>query len=922
MKKSFQILFSFILLLSFSVFAQNSTTKDSWQGQFTKQVIPQGQSIPLQYDGIYDLLWNNGPIVTHPGGGFGGADASACQTSLGMINYGIGAQISASNTLADDFTISANSNIEEIDFFVYQTGSGTSSSINDARIQIWNGQPNAGGSVIWGDLTTNVYSSSSFSNIYRVLDTGLLDNQRPVMTVVCLFSSPINLAPGTYWIEFQFGGNAAFSGPWVPPVTILGSTGNGNAWQNQAGVWVQVIDVGPQDFPFIISGYSGPPCPVEAASNPNPADGSTDVGANLSQLSWSNGAGAVTNEVYFGTNPGSLTLVQSGSLATSWSVTPTPLEYSTNYYWKVIEVGDTCNSTASVWSFKTEQNPSLQTVNLYPQSAQYWTGNTEGTTKTDGEINTVYPSLGWAAYDISSLPAGAVIDSVRFYGYVNLTYFPYWSATPMGTVNPVSDDATTIYNQVFNNSAQGIAYIYSDESSTFGPGWHNYLMGSNAIPDLQAAVDNSQGWFAMGFVDRDGVSTYYVNFDGWSQTNPPYIQVTYHGGTPPGIFSDNFDSYTAGGQLACQNPIDWTTWDLTPCSATTDAYISDNYAHSGANSFVVVSGNDEVHPIANFTTGCYEIDFFNYIPTTKTGYFNTLALFNGNSSEWGIEVYFNAGGAGSINAGGNAAYSFTYIFDTWTLNQVIVDLDNDLAQYWYNGTMICQWQWTLGASGTAISLQLGGNDFFGAAATDEMYVDDYSIDFHDPLPVEMTSFRANVSDGNVVLNWQTASEINNQGFEVQRNSGNGYEVLSFVQGNGTSTQIHNYSYIDKSVAQGNYTYRLRQVDFNGSSEYSTTVEVSVEIPKVFSLEQNYPNPFNPSTQINFSLAADSKVTLKVFNILGQEVQTLLNSNITAGPHSIKFNASNLPSGVYIYRIEANGVNGSSFTAVKKMILTK
>ena len=144
MKKSFQILFSFILLLSFSVFAQNSTTKDSWQGQFTKQVIPQGQSIPLQYDGIYDLLWNNGPIVTHPGGGFGGADASACQTSLGMINYGIGAQISASNTLADDFTISANSNIEEIDFFVYQTGSGTSSSINDARIQIWNGQPNAG----------------------------------------------------------------------------------------------------------------------------------------------------------------------------------------------------------------------------------------------------------------------------------------------------------------------------------------------------------------------------------------------------------------------------------------------------------------------------------------------------------------------------------------------------------------------------------------------------------------------------------------------------------------------------------------------------------------------------------------------------------------------------------------------------------
>ena len=190
------------------------------------------------------------------------------------------------------------------------------------------------------------------------------------------------------------------------------------------------------------------------------------------------------------------------------------------------------------------------------------------------------------------------------------------------------------------------------------------------------------------------------------------------------------------------------------------------------------------------------------------------------------------------------------------------------------------------------------------------------------IPVELTSFNANVNAGNVVLNWTTATETNNKGFEVQRNSGNGFETLSFVNGNGTSTQPHTYTYADNNVREGQYTYRLKQVDFDGTSEYSNSVEVSVVQPKVYSLTQNYPNPFNPTTQINFSLAVDSKVTLKVFDILGQEVATLLNGTITSGAHNVTFDASKLNSGVYLYKIEANGVDGSSFTSVKKMILTK
>ncbi len=190
-------------------------------------------------------------------------------------------------------------------------------------------------------------------------------------------------------------------------------------------------------------------------------------------------------------------------------------------------------------------------------------------------------------------------------------------------------------------------------------------------------------------------------------------------------------------------------------------------------------------------------------------------------------------------------------------------------------------------------------------------------------PVEMTSFTANVNEGNVSLNWSTATETNNKGFDVQRRSENGqYETIAFVDGNGTSTEKHNYSYVDTKLASGNYTYRLKQVDFDGKFAYSKEVNANVELPAVYSLEQNYPNPFNPSTQINFSLAVDSRVSLKVFDVLGRQVAELVNNNLTAGQHNINFNASNLSSGVYFYRLEAKGVNGKNFTSIKKMILTK
>lgn len=452
----------------------------------------------------------------------------------------------------------------------------------------------------------------------------------------------------------------------------------------------------------------GPPCPVEAATDPNPANGATDVSNTLAQLSWTNGAGALTNELYWGTDPGNLTLVQSGSLASSWNITGGPLQYSTTYYWRVSEIGDTCNQNGAMWSFTTEQDPSL--ITLFYDDFESGLGNYTITTA-------------------NGCPWDDILISSRSY--------------------------------TLPSTAQGFAFA-SDADLCGSSGG-----GSSSTATLINPIDATQ--FQTVTIEWDN------DWQAINSSDFAYLDVSTDGGT---------------------------TWQNVITFDEND-----------------VRNTHELHDISSM------VSLHNFIFRLKS------------------------------------------VQPAW------------------------DWWW----------------------ATDNIKVMAWNM-----IPVELSSFTASASGGNVVLNWTTATETNNNGFEVERKAVSGqYQKAGYVPGFGTTTSPKSYSYSDDNVAAGNYTYRLKQIDLDGTYKYSNEVEVVVIVPAKFSLEQNYPNPFNPSTLIKYSIPQDQQVKLNVYNLLGENVMTLVNLFQKAGQHEVNFNASNLASGVYFYKLEAG-----TQVSIKKMILMK
>jgi hypothetical protein len=198
------------------------------------------------------------------------------------------------------------------------------------------------------------------------------------------------------------------------------------------------------------------------------------------------------------------------------------------------------------------------------------------------------------------------------------------------------------------------------------------------------------------------------------------------------------------------------------------------------------------------------------------------------------------------------------------------------------------------------------------------------------IPVEFISFTTSINNDEVTLNWSTATETNNQGFEIERRTEEKqFNKIGYVEGHSTTTETHYYIFRDDNISTGNYQYRLKQIDYDGTFEYSDIVQVEVDFPTEFSLAQNYPNPFNPATNIQYTVGSRQFVTLKVYDMLGNEIATLVNEEKTAGEYNVEFRIDNVElssrvsaksryaSGVYFYQLRAG-----SFIQTRKMLLIK
>ncbi len=379
----------------------------------------------------------------------------------------------------------------------------------------------------------------------------------------------------------------------------------------------------------------------------------------------------------------------------------------------------------------------------------------------------------------------------------------------------------------------------------------------------------------------------------WSKTGTPIVSITQDDG-------NNVASFEGDGSI--------TNYLITAPSSF------DNFVLE-MNVKMTADANDDCTPEVGFRV----TDSNNrYVTRLRGGAQNDLFI---TRYEDGSPT--DPGSFTTVNYNANEYYKYKIVANGTSIQQYLNDLQ--IGTTWNDAGS--------GIPSGRISL-----NNLGGATTHPVYFDDVRVrNFADqepeitvgahnnnPLPVELSSFSALIVGSSVKLVWKTETEVNNYGFEILRQTKNEKEwsMIGFVNGNGNSNSPKNYAFEDKDLVPGKYSYRLKQIDIGGQYEYSKTVQIDFNTPKEFALNQNYPNPFNPSTKITFSLAVDSKVSLKVFNILGQEVTTLVNEQLTAGNQEVNFNASSLNSGVYFYRIDAAGIDGQKFSSVKKMILTK
>jgi len=480
------------------------------------------------------------------------------------------------------------------------------------------------------------------------------------------------------------------------------------------------------------------------------------------------------------------------------------------------------------------------------------------------------------------------IGSVLFFSSLNAQWIQ--SGLDGTFVRTINVSGTNLF---VGTSGNGIYRSTND-----GTSWTPVNTG---LTNLNVLAFTVAGTNLFAGTEGSGVFRSTNNGTNWSATSAltdPYVYALANSGT------NLFAGADGGGvYLSTNNGTSWTQVN----SGLTNARIR-ALTISGTNLFAGTFGSGVFLSTNNGT---------NWTPASSgltNTYVNAITVSGTNlfaSTEGGIFLSTNNGTTWTAASTGlTNTYSHTIVdFGTnlfaGTEDGVFLSTNNGTNWTQISTGLTNTVIWALAVSGTYLFAGSNGNGVW-RRPLDQI------------IPVELISFTASVSGKSVTLRWTTATELNNLGFEVQRSIETiDWNAIVFVEGEGTTTSSHNYNCVDNSVSLGNYFYRLKQIDLDGSFSFSDVVEVDVSTPTDCALEQNYPNPFNPSTIISYQLPVSSDVTLKVYNVLGNEVAALVNEVQPTGKYEITFNASSLSSGTYFYKLQTG-----NFSETKKMILIR
>ena len=648
----------------------------------------------------------------------------------------------------------------------------------------------------------------------------------------------------------------------------------------------------------------GEPCPVTEASNPNPVDLQTNVQITGTSLEWVNDSGTENIEVWFGPNARALK-VYDGSVINSWPLGT--LDYGTEYTWYVVSRNAECGIQSPDWTFTTvpDTNLVIDSIIVYPQNLTNWTGSCNVTSKTQVSLVHGYNTeVGWMVFDITAIPNNVTINSVIFNGYLYENSWPYWSITPMGNVYPVTDGASTVFNQVSTHSAEGIAYSFNEETGTLSNDWLTRTLGSAATLDMQNSL--SKNWFALGILDFDFSTNYYVKFHGWAEANKPYLKIIYsfHAETAFQFTSDvehGWNMVSIPGKLPGEQLVDnWFPFRDNSANVFkfTNGYQAVTTLTPGPGYWMKHSGTRTYNTGDEWPSG----GLLNVVhePITASSGWNLFGPYEESVSVASL----NTIPSGLING---LVYGYT-------AGYFIASQLNPGRSYWVKLT----------ADGQILipdaSLKISNE------ATNWIHDDWGRISFSDAAGNNFTLYAVN---GNIDLSLYELPPAPPQGmFDIRFGSG---KIAEDINSSVKTIDLSGVTYPLTVRAEGiniklmDETGRTLNADLKdgeevvlNSSAINKLMVTGELVPAVYSLEQNYPNPFNPATTIEFSLPEDvNSVKLTIYNALGERVAELVNGSLMAGKYNYQWNAKDAATGMYIYELRTE-----KFTAIKKMILLK